>query len=161
MIFIVLILVAAGFFVYWLVKERNVLLKAREDVNKAKSNVRIAKAKFLTTIRIANETDTAHMKRASEAIANATRNNEILFRSATGDLSGSLGTGSESLMKLSDNYSRALEALSSAICSYNTLVSQFPMIVAARILGFEREKTVDEENIDESTILRGFDNDQL
>lgn len=49
--YLILLLVIAGFLTYYLMKFRNKVVNQKEDIEKAKSRVRILKAKYLQVLR--------------------------------------------------------------------------------------------------------------
>lgn len=131
-----------------------------ENINKAKSEVNTAKAKYFEVQRKAiglvgktgkNEADLyKDIKTSGGRISS-----ETLM--ALGQQYPDLKDKFESSARLSDNlygsYRKAQTQLNDAITEYNTYINLFPNNIAAYILGYVRETLIDEANLEKSKEL--------
>lgn len=144
-IFIVLLLLV-GLIILLVLKGK--LIEAKEEINKQKSAVKIAKHKYLTALNKLNQADVAFNQ--------AYKGN----RNDSG-YTNSYAVSASTVEKLADNLEKAQLDLNTLISEYNKKIKTFPSSVAAKIFKFKTEKLIDQEALDGSLELNNYDDSEL
>lgn len=64
-------------------------------------------------------------------------------------------------MTLADDYQAAQQSLNELVNDYNVYITTFPRVIFAKLFRYQKEKYVDSANLDASTELRGFDDNDI
>ena len=133
----------------------------QEDINAQKSKVRIAKQKYLTAMGNVQFQSGANAQNVGAAVSTGNSVGRGLFSGATGALDKVWGNSASIVTGLASEYERALTKLTDMIGDYNAVIGSFPTLIIAGICRFKREKFVDEDNLEKSTVIQGFDDSML
>ena len=142
---IVIVILLISLLIFLLVK-RNVLIVYRLKVDEAKSDVRIAKHKYLTSLK----------KLQSQEENRKGKNNTYGFT-----VKGEYEVTANYVAELAENLETAQLILTNIIREYNELISTFPMNILAKIFKFKKEKFVDQDRLEKSIELNNFDDEEL
>ena len=140
-------------FMIFLIRYKNKIVAIKEDINLAKSSIRIAKAKY---VQVMNKTLTMHDKASSvegEYMESVTAGNGI--KSVLGNLSmnPNYKDSMELIRRLADEYQKAQDRLNNLVNRYNREISLFPKTIFAKLLRYKKEEYIDNENLQLSSNL--------
>ena len=145
-----------------LIKFRNNVVNKKENIGKAKSRVRISKAKYLQVLRKVGSTQKDSNDAQGGAYATANQAGVgYLIGGAIGSVDSNFEEVGDLVMSLANEYQEAQQSLNELVNNYNTYISTFPRVVLAKIFRFKKEEYVDSENLEASTKLVGFDEQDI
>ena len=160
--YLILLLVIAGFLAYYLMRFRNKVVNQKEGIEKAKSRVRILKAKYLQVLRKVGTTQKDANDAQGGAYYTANRNGGGRFiGGAIGSVDSNFEEVGKLVVSLANEYQSAQQSLNELVNRYNVYITAFPRVILTRIFGFKKEEYIDSENLNESTRLSGFDEDDI
>ena len=142
---LIVLLVAAGFFVSSLIKFRNKGVQYQESLSVAKSTVRITKAKYL---QVMDKGKNMHHS-AADATAKTMGRATVIM----GGGEPIYGISLAEVEHLASEYQKAQSKLNAIVSEWNRFISVFPNAVYAAILKYKKEVYIDSENLDRSTVL--------
>jgi len=161
-------LLALGFIAFcwligWIIGFRNMVIRKRENIRDAQSNVRIAKAKYLQVLR---KTGTATIDADSSQgnaykVANSSYQGGRLIGGATGKISSHFTLAGNLVLSLADAYQNSQLELNKLVNDYNQYINEFPNVILKTIFRFKNAKYIDSQNLDSSTKLAGFDDNDI
>lgn len=129
---------------------------------KAKSRVRILKAKYLQVLRKVGTTQFDANNAQGGAYFMANRNGGGRFiGGAIGAVDSNFEEAGNLVISLADEYQNAQQSLNELINEYNVYITAFPRVIFTKILGYSKEDYIDSENLDASTKLSGFDDSDI
>lgn len=142
---------------------RNVVIRKREDIRKAQSNVRIAKAKYLQVLRktgtASNEADSSQGN--AYKTANSSFQGGRFIGGAVGNISSHFASAGDFVLSLANAYQEAQLKLNGLVNDYNQYINEFPNVLLKLIFRFKNAKYIDSQNLDSSTKLSGFDDNDI
>ena len=151
--FVVVILIA-----FRLGRFRNKVISAKENIENAKSRVRILKAKYLQVLRKVGATQKESNASQGEAYSIANENGSGSF---IGGVIGSIDSSFEEVGKLvvslANELQTAQQNLNDLVNKYNLYITAFPRVILTKIFRYKKENYVDSDNLAASTRLSGFD----
>ena len=160
---LVIILVIISLLTFFLITYRNKVVKIKEEIENAKSKIRIIKAKYLQVLRKTTETQKISLKTQSEAYNGAVNNTHQgqMIGGAFGKINDNFDDSSSLVVNLAEEYSSAQVKLNALIKEYNVMITVFPKSIFARILKYKKEEYVDSDNLEKSKTLQGFDDKDI
>ena len=164
--YLILLLVIAGFLTYYLMKFRNKVVNKKEDIEKAKSRVRILKAKYLQVLRKVGTTQKDSNDAQGGAYYAANRNGGGRFiGGAIGAVDSNFEEVGKLVVSLASEYQFAQQNLNELINYYNLYITSFPRLILAKIFGYKKENYIDSGkvmlNTDYKEIIKECDYDLL
>ena len=160
--YLILLLVIAGFLAYYLMRFRNKVVNQKEDIEKAKSRVRILKAKYLQVLRKVGTTQKDSNDAQGGAYYAANRNGGGRFiGGAIGAVDSNFEEVGKLVVSLANEYQSAQQNLNELVNRYNVYITAFPRIILTKIFGYKKENYVDSGNLAASTKLSGFDDKDI
>ena len=161
-VFLVLFLVVAMLFLVAVINFKNTVLKKKEDIDKAKSRVRILKAKYLQVLRKVGATQKDSNEAQGEAYYTANRNGGGRFiGGAFGAVDSNFEEVGNLVVSLADEYESAQQSLNNLVNQYNIYISAFPRVILTKMFRYKKENYVDSGNLASSTKLSGFDDKDI
>lgn len=149
-------------FVVLPIKFCNTVLRKKEEIEKAKSRVRIAKAKYLQVLRKMGTTQQEAYDAHGGAYNKANSGRAGYFISgAIGNIESEFDKTQQVVLTLADDYQAAQQSLNELVNDYNVYITTFPRVIFAKLFRYQKEKYVDSANLDASTELRGFDDNDI
>ena len=141
---------------------RNSVVQRKEDIENAKSEVRILKAKYLQVLRKTGKTqlDSNIAQGYAYQMANENGGGEFIG-GAIGPIRSNFKGSSKLVQSLADEYQRAQQRLNYEVKSYNIYITAFPRVILSKMFGYKKENYVDNDNLDASTKLNGFDENDI
>lgn len=161
-LFLILFLIVAGGIIFLLVWFRNKVIEQKENIEKAKSRVRISKAKYLQVLRKVGATQEVANKAQGGAYYAANRGGSGRFiGGAFGGINSNFEEVGKLVVSLASEYQFAQQNLNELINDYNLYITSFPRLILAKIFGYKKENYVDSGNLAASTKLQGFDDKDI
>ena len=80
---------------------------------------------------------------------------------AFGDIDSNFDTISQLVLSLASEYQSAQQSLNDKIKWYNLYLTKFPRIILTKIFRYKKENYIDYDNLNESTKLAGFNEDDI
>lgn len=140
----------------------NNVVHKQEDIDEAKSHVRISKAKYLQVLRKVGTTQRESNDAQGSGYYIANRNGGgRLIGGAIGPIDSNFEGAGNLVVSLANEYQSAQQRLNQLVNAYNIYVGTFPRIILAKIFRVKPEDYVDSGNLDASTKLSGFDDDDI
>lgn len=150
------------FFIICLIVFRNSVIEQKEGIENAKSLVRILKAKYLQVLRKVGTTQEVSNEAQGSAYHTANISGGGKFMSgAFGDIDSNFDTISQLVLSLASEYQSAQQSLNDKIKWYNLYLTKFPRIILTKIFRYKKETYIDYDNLNESTKLTGFDENDI
>ena len=150
-LFLIIFLALVIVFIVTLFKYKNKVLDIKDEMQRAKSKIRIVKAKY---VQVMNKTQAMHGKASGtegEFYEKAYGGNGIsIFEGRMNqNYKDSIGL----IEKLAGEYQQAQDFLNEIVRVYNHEISMFPKSIYAAILGFKKENYIDSDNLELSSNL--------
>lgn len=159
---LILLLGLIVFVVCLVVNFRNSVVNRKENIEQAKSRIRILKAKYLQVLRKVGTTQKDSNDAQGGAYYTANKNGGGRFiGGAIGAVDSNFEEVGKLVVSLANEYQSAQQNLNNLVNKYNVYITAFPRIILTKIFGFKKEEYIDSENLDESTRLSGFDEDDI
>ena len=142
-----------SFFVYLFIV-RNNLVRLQEKVKKCKSDLRVAKSRYLQVLSLTKKTNKDVNREASLG--------DDFYSSIIGQpmQHKSLAISAATVNTLAMNYESAQRALNNAINYYNVYRRKIHVLFVALFLGYKKEKYIDEDKL-ELINTQGYDEDEI
>ena len=161
-IYPILAVLLAGLILIRLARFRNKVVRQKEGIENAKSRVRILKAKYLQVLRKVGTTQKVSNDAQGEAYSVANGNGSGSFiGGAFGSLDSNFEEAGKLVVSLANEYQAAQQALNELVNQYNIYITAFPRVILAKLFRYKREVYVDSDNLDASTKLSGFDEEDI
>lgn len=162
-ILLVLGFIALCWLIGWIIGFRNTVIRKREDIRDAQSNVRIAKAKYLQVLRKTGTTTADADSSQGNAYKNANSSYQggKLIGGAVGNISSHFTPAGNLVLSLADAYQQAQLKLNGLVNDYNQYINEFPNVLLKMMFRFKNAKYIDSQNLDSSTKLSGFDDNDI
>lgn len=142
----------------YLIHFRNSIVKKKENIDKAKSKVRISKAKYLQVLRKVGTTQRESNDAHGSAYRTANTNGGGRFiGGAIGSIESGFSDAEDLVLSLANEYQSAQQYLNKLVNEYNLYISAFPRVIFAKMFGCKKQEYVDSGNLEASTRLSGFD----
>ena len=140
-IIVAISIVVLLFFIYF-IKTRNTLFNKREKVRKFKSNLRVAKSRYLQVL--------IQIKKTNKDVNREANLDDKYYSSIFGQPMQyqNLAISASSVNLLAKNYESAQRDLNNAINYYNSYRGKLSVFWVASILGYKKEKYIDEDKLD-------------
>lgn len=141
------VIVLAVLFGVGLLGFRNQAVTYQEKIKHAKSQVRLAQNKYFK-----------QMQNTEAALGDKNGQSKDVGV-AYGDMGSAskYSTNTSMITTLANAYESAQNSLNDIVSQYNNFITGFPNVVYARILKYERELYIDEDNLDKTMTLEGID----
>lgn len=139
---IIISCVAMLSFLYYFFKIRSNLVSLQEKVKKCKSNLRVAKSRYLQVLSLIKKTNKDVNKEANL--------DDKYFSSIIGQPMQykNLAISASSVNVLASNYENSQRDLNNAINCYNIYRRKISVFWIALILGYKKEKYIDEDKLE-------------
>lgn len=162
MIYLILVLTflftLAIIFASRLIIFKNKVVNKKENIDKAKSSIRIIKAKYLQVLRKVGTTQKEVTEAQGNAYGIANLNGAGAFiGGAIGEIDSNFEAAGELVISLAKEYESAQQKLNTLVNEYNVYITLFPQSILAKIFKCKKEEYIDSDNLDLSTRLNGFD----
>ena len=162
MVFIVILLIILGIvFLVWSLKFKNNVTLKKENIDSLKSDVRVVKAKYLNVLGKTIDTHESVNSSQGSAYREANSNGAGTFIGGARGSIDNFDRASQIVYNLANEYQRAQGSLNYAIKQYNTYISLFPNSILTHMFHYEKEEYIDSENLNLSTDLNGFNENDL
>lgn len=148
-------------FLVCLIKFSNNVKYQKEQIKNSKSDVRIAKAKYLQVLRKVIQTQDDATDSQGRAYRKANGSNIGFINGAIGGIDSNFYESSELVADLADQLQDCQRTLNRNINLYNTYISTFPCSFLNLFLRYKKEEYVDSENLEESTKINGMGNEDI
>lgn len=149
-------------FIAKLIRFRNDITRQKENIEKAKSRIRILKAKYQQVLRKVGTTQKNANDAQGGAYYTANKNGAgRLIGGALGAINSNFEEVSDLVESLAGEYQSAQQNYNELVNRYNVNITAFPDILFAKIFGYRKEKYIDFGNLTASTKLIGFDEDDV
>lgn len=153
-IFIILLSLAVlSFFVHFF-NVRNNLIRLQEKVKKCKSDLRVAKSRYLQVLSLIKKTNKDVNREASL--------DDKYFSSIIGQPMQykNLAISAATVTSLAKNYEDAQRDLNNAVNYFNVYRRKIHVLYVALILGYKKEKYIDEDKL-ELINTQGYDENEI
>lgn len=147
------------FLLVYIIRKRNQFNKLRRQVKQQGANIGIQKEKRAACLNDALNIIKVNYKNEVEGIEKLTPKQQVDKLRYLNDLYPSLHSMSSynetvnQAFALNKDISATQELLNGNIRIYNDAISAFPAVLVALLLGYKKEKFIDEENIEENKKL--------
>lgn len=160
-IILVILLVSGIILLSWAIKFRNNAIKQKEEIESLKSKVRVVKAKYLNVLKNAINTQNEANNSQGNAYGVANLGGSGRFIGGASGSINNFGNATDLVTSLANEYQYAQDSLNYAINKYNIYITCFPYNILANIFKFAKEGYIDSDNLNLSTSLNGFDENEI
>lgn len=141
LILIILIIIFIIVFIITMIKIRNKAFKLKENIKEHKSALRLVKSKYLSVLELS---DSVHSSNAQKGNRNYSPSSLI----SIGRGAEAYAEGNRVIENLANEYLNAQNQLNYSIKIYNEYILKFPRVIFTRLLGYKREKYIEDDKKD-------------
>ncbi len=143
-----------------LISNKNTFVFYSSEVERLKSEVNTAKAKYLAVQKkaiglagMATKNESTQYQNIKTAGGTISSDQLLYLGQQFPDLKDKFAQAASLSEKMYTDYRNAQSELNNAITRYNRVISMFPKSISAYILGYVKEDLIDQENLENSKVL--------
>lgn len=137
----------------WMIKKRNLFKTLSEDIKRAGSEISVYQQKREDSLNDALSIAKISYHKEVEGVERMTAKDKLDQLQYLGEKFPKLGATEsyklavENAFALNDEITACRTTLNGNITEYNKVISSFPGLIVAKLLGYKEEKLIDEENL--------------